>query len=271
MTTRGLRPLIRSIADNPRPSIQDALLLASVLLVGALLALQYNLFWFSAELSDPQRKISLAEAMALTVLLALCICAFAVRRLREVRYDTARRAVTRSQMRQLRTLASHDSLTGLANRRELDSALAAAIASAASGRRHAFFMIDLNGFKRINDVYGHAMGDRVLQAVAGRFQSAARPSDLLARLGGDEFALLSYDVDHDTARAIGQRMMATLDSEIRVGGRSHEPSASIGVALIPQNGSTPEEIIHHADIAMYRAKGEDKTALVFFEPPAAIS
>lgn len=271
MTTLGPRSLARAIAENPGPSVQDGLLLTSVMLVGALLALQYNLFWFSAELSDPQRQVSLAEAMALTVLLGMCVVAFVVRRLREVRHDVARRAMTRSQMRQLRTLASQDALTGLANRRELDSALASAIASSANGRTHAFFLIDLNHFKRVNDVHGHAMGDRVLQAVASRFQAAARPSDLLVRFGGDEFALLSYDLDRATARAIGQRMLATLDSEIRVGGRSHQTGASIGVALIPEDGSTPDEIVHHADLAMYRAKSEHKTALEFFEPPAASS
>lgn len=270
MTTPGLRSLVRSIVDNPRPSLQDGLLLVSVLLIGALLALEYNLFWFSAKLSDPQRKVSLAEAMALTVLLGLCIFAFAVRRLREVRYDVARRTIARSHMRRLRSLALHDPLTGLANRRELDSALPSAIASSAHGRTHALFMIDLNEFKHINDLYGHAMGDRVLQAVARRFQAAARPSDLLARIGGDEFALLCYDLDQDGAHAVGQRIMDALDSAIRVGGRSYTIGASIGVALIPKNGTTADEVSHHADLAMYRAKSEDKTALVFFEPPAAI-
>jgi hypothetical protein len=110
VTTPRLRSLARSISDNPRPTIQDGLLLASVLLVGVLLALQYNLFWFSEELSEPQRQVSLAEALALalTVLLGLCLFAFAARRLRDVRDDAVRRAVTRSQMRQLRTMASHD-------------------------------------------------------------------------------------------------------------------------------------------------------------------
>jgi diguanylate cyclase (GGDEF)-like protein len=131
-------------------------------------------------------------------------------------------------------------------------------------------MIYLNRFKRINDDYGHAIGDRMLQAVAGRFQAAARLSDLLARVrGDDEFALLCFDLDQHTANLLAQRMMATLNSDIRVGGQSHKASASIGIALIPQDGSTADEIIHHADLAMYRAKREDKTALAFFEPPAA--
>ena len=136
-------------------------------------------------------------------------------------------------------------------------------------RKHAFFLIDLNDFKRVNDLHGHALGDRVLQVVAERFRTATRPTDLLARLGGDEFAVLSYDVDQDTAHAIGLRFIATLASEIRVGGHLYEIGASIGAALIPDDGTTAEEIIHNADLAMYRAKGQDQNSLVFFEPAAS--
>ena len=141
--------------------------------------------------------------------------------------------------------------------------------SPSDGRKHAFFLIDLNDFKRVNDLHGHALGDRVLQVVAERFRMAARPSDLLARLGGDEFAVLSYDVDRDTAHAIGLRFIATLASEIRVGGYLHEIGASIGAALIPDHGTMAEEIIHNADLAMYRAKGQDRSSLVFSEPTAS--
>jgi diguanylate cyclase (GGDEF)-like protein len=262
--------LVRAIVENPWSSVQDGLLLSSVMLVAALLALQYDLFWFVSALSEPQRKISLAEAMFLTVLLALCIFAFVIRRLREQRHAIARRVVTKNQTRELRALALQDSLTGLANRRAMLSQLTAATASSPSDvRKHAFFLIDLNDFKRVNDFHGHALGDRVLQVVAERFRTAARPSDLLARLGGDEFAVLSYDVDRDAAHAIGLRFIATLASEIRVGGHLHEIGASIGAALIPDDGTTAEEIIHNADLAMYRAKGQDRPSLVFFEPTAS--
>jgi diguanylate cyclase (GGDEF)-like protein len=266
--TSGPKSLVRAIIENPWSSVQDGLLLSSVMLVATLLALEYDLFWFVSVLSEPQRKISLAEAMFLTVLLALCIFAFVIRRLREERRDVVRHVVTRNQMRELRTLALQDSLTGLANRRALLSALTAATAPPADSRKHAFFLIDLNDFKRVNDLHGHALGDGVLQVVAERFRTAAQPSDLLARLGGDEFAVLSYNVDRDTAHAIGLRFIATLANEIRVGGHSHEIGASIGVALIPDDGTTAEEIIHNADLAMYRAKGQDRPSLVFSEPTA---
>ena len=131
--------------------------------------------------------------------------------------------------------------------------------------KNAFFLIDLNDFKRVNDLHGHSVGDRVLQVIAERFRTVARPSDVLARLGGDEFAVLSYNVDRDTAYAIGLRLIATLESEIQVGGHSQVIGASIGAALIPDDGTTAEGIIHNADVAMYRAKGQDQSSLVFAE------
>ncbi len=269
MKTVGPRQLVRAIINNPWSSVQDGLLLSSVMIVATLVALEFDLFNFAGQLTVPERRITLAEAIFLTILLALCIFAFGIRRLREERHDVARRLATNTKLRELKMLALQDSLSGLANRRALLSALTAAIASPPSaGRKHAFFLIDLNDFKRVNDLHGHALGDRVLQVVAERFMTAARPSDLLARLGGDEFAVLSYNVDRDTAYAIGLRFIATLESEIRVGGHSHEIGASIGAALIPDDGTTVEEIIHNADLAMYRAKGQDQSSLVFFEPAA---
>ena len=267
MKTVGLRSLVRTIIKNPGSSVQDGLLLASVMLVATLLALQYNLFWFISELSEPQRKISLAEAIFLTILLALCLFAFVIRRLREERRDAVRHAAAKHQVRELKRLASQNSLTGLANRRALLRALTTATASPpADGTKHALFLIDLNDFKQVNDLYGHPMGDNVLKVITERFRTATRPSDLLARLGGDEFAVLSYNVDRDAAVSIGKRFIATLGREINVGGLSHKVGASIGAALIPDDGISPEDIIHNADLAMYRAKSQDQSSLVFFEP-----
>lgn len=267
MGAARLKALAQDVARHPWSSLQDGLLVAMAMLVAALLALQYNLFWFISELSEPQRKISLAEAIFLTILLALCIVAFVIRRLHEERRDAARQVTAKTQLRQFRWRASRDSLTNLANRRSMLKALAAVTASSRSdGRKHAFLLMDLNNFKRVNDLQGHTLGDRVLQVIARRLRSSVRPTDLLARLGGDEFALLCYDVNRDTALAIARRFNESLESEIQVGGHSHKIGASIGAALIPDDGSDAEEIIHHADLAMYRAKGQDGSSVVFFEP-----
>jgi diguanylate cyclase (GGDEF)-like protein len=256
---------VRAIIKNPWSSVQDGLLLTSVMLVAALLALEYGLFNFAGQLTVPQRRITLAEAIFLTVLLALCIFAFVIRRLREERRDVVRHVVTKNQVRELRALALQDSLTGLPNRRAMLKALTAATTSSSSHAcKHAFFLIDLNDFKNVNDLHGHALGDRVLQVIAARFRTVTRPSDLLARLGGDEFAVLSYNADRDTAESIGLRFIATLESEIQVSGHSNRIGASIGAALMPDDGTTTEEIVHNADLAMYRAKGQDRSSLVFF-------
>ena len=113
MKTVGLKSLVRTIIKNPGSSVQDGLLLASVMLVATLLALQYDLFWFVSELSEPQRKISLAEAIFLTILLALCLFAFVIRRLREERRDVARHAAAKHQVRELKRLASQELIDGL--------------------------------------------------------------------------------------------------------------------------------------------------------------
>ena len=113
-------------------------------------------------------------------------------------------------------------MTDLATRRVILDALEAVTTAPSSvGRRHAFFLIDLDDFKRVNDLHGHALGDRVLQIIAERFRTVTRPSDLLARLGGDEFALLCYDVDRDTALAIARRLIASLEGDIRTGRQSY--------------------------------------------------
>ena len=153
------------------------------------------------------------------------------------------------------------------NRRAMLSALSEATAGPRFDKhRHAFFLLDLNDFKRVNDRHGHAVGDRVLQIVVERFRAAARPTDMLTRLGGDEFAVLAYEVDKEAASAIGERFIAALASPIRAEGHALSVGVSVGATLIPDDGITPEEILRNADVAMYRAKKADHSSLVFFAP-----
>ena len=258
--------LAKAIARHPRASLQDALLIFILMLAALLLALQYDLFYFIESLSRAQRQISLAEAIFLTVLLTACLFTFVLRRFSEQRSDAALRAAAEFELRQLTALALQDPLTGLLNRRALMEALLAAVkAPPTDGTEHALFLMDLNGFKRVNDAHGHTIGDQVLEIVADRFRAAARPSDLVARIGGDEFAVLAYHVDRESARTIAMRFVKALAAPIRAGKHTHEVGMAIGIALIPEHGASAENTLRNADKAMYRAKETDEP-LLFFAP-----
>lgn len=255
--------LVRSIAASPWSSTQDAVLAVSVLATGLLLAIEFDLFHFMHELTAEEQQISLLEAIGLTLLLAFCIIGFVIRRVQEAQNEAQRRADVDVTMRELRDQAMRDSLTNLPNRRAVIGRLEE-LRPQEDGRQHAFFLLDLNRFKSVNDGYGHGAGDRVLQVIAERFKRVARPTDLLARLGGDEFAVLAYDIDYAGAVAVGNRYLAVLENKIWVDGIGHEIGVSIGCVFVPGHCSAGTEILANADLAMYRAKASNQSMLVFY-------
>ena len=153
----------------------------------------------------------------------------------------------------LRHLAHTDSLTGLANRFTLHGALRAALAQ---DRLVALLVLDLDHFKLVNDTLGHAAGDKLLQTVAARLLACRRPNDLVARLGGDEFALLVLDDPDGTldVHALSQRLIDVLEEPAEIDGRSLRASASIGVARCGPHPASADDLLVHADIALYAAK-----------------
>lgn len=255
--------ILRSIANNPWASAQDALLAVSLLAAGLLLAIEFDLFHFAHQLSHEEQQVSLLEAIALTVLLALCILAFVLRRIREEHAALERRAEVDVAMSELREQAMCDELTELPNRRAVLARLKE-LNPKTAGTRDAFFLLDLNGFKKVNDRYGHAAGDGLLLVIAERLKRVARPTDVLARLGGDEFAVLAYDVDQAGAMSIGHRYISALASDISVEGVNHRIGVAVGVVLIPDDCVEVADILHKADVAMYRAKAGSGSALVFY-------
>ena len=154
---------------------------------------------------------------------------------------------------QLAQLAHRDSLTGLASRAFFLAHAERLLSLADRGKRamHLIYL-DLNGFKPVNDTYGHAAGDYLLVKVAERFKRRVRESDLLARLGGDEFVALVED--NTEAITVGRRYLATLEDPFKVSGQEVRVGASIGVATFPQDGRTVQELLHFADELMYKAK-----------------
>ena len=154
----------------------------------------------------------------------------------------------------------HDTLTGLPNRALLNDRLAHGLAQAKRHGWHlAVMFIDLDDFKKINDTHGHDAGDRVLKVIATRLTDSTREDDTLSRHGGDEFlyVLTEYASEHDLA-VIAGKLIALIQTpcEFRVGNDTVETtiSASIGIAVFPKHGNTPEALVISADSAMYRAK-----------------
>jgi diguanylate cyclase (GGDEF)-like protein/PAS domain S-box-containing protein len=169
--------------------------------------------------------------------------------------------------------ASHDGLTGLANRTRLRARMERALTVAAPGSTPAVLLIDLDDFKRVNDSLGHAAGDRLLEMVADRLLGATRGSDTVARLGGDEFAVLLGVRAPGEITLVADRIVAALSSPFEVDGRDIRVSASVGVA-VADAGESPDDLLRNADLALYRAKGAGKGRHAAFAPEmhrAAIS
>jgi diguanylate cyclase (GGDEF)-like protein/PAS domain S-box-containing protein len=189
----------------------------------------------------------------------------AVVRVVHVALDITERKLAEEQARHL---AYHDTLTGLPNRAFLTEALHRALARAQrSGQRIALHLIDLDRFKEINDTLGHSEGDAMLVEVAARMACCIREGDTLARMGGDEFAILQEGLlDAGEAASMTQRLLAALAAPIRLAGQEITSSASIGVALGPDDSSEVAELIRHAELALYRAKDDGRNLARFYEP-----
>ncbi len=167
---------------------------------------------------------------------------------------------------QIRHMAHHDALTGLPNRTLLQDRIAQAIAKA---RRNdeilALLFIDLDRFKLINDSLGHAIGDRLLQAVASRLLAVTRAADTVARLGGDEFVVLLGDLGQpETARRVAQKVLQALAQPVAVEGHTLLVTPSIGICAFPNDGQDVDTLMRNADTAMYHAKQVGRNNFQFF-------
>ncbi|BCL94390.1 putative bifunctional diguanylate cyclase/phosphodiesterase [Ralstonia pseudosolanacearum] len=189
----------------------------------------------------------------------------------EARIDSAQAHLAASLERVTRQSATpepHDTLTGLPTRLQLQQALDSAILSSSRrGRPFALFYLDLDGLGRINEQYGRATGDRVLEIIAERLRQTMRDEDTVARLGSDEFGLLVEGLPLPEAAApIGDKLLFRLREAVEVDGRRLRVAASIGVAIHPYNGATADALLAHADAAMFECKQAGGNAYRFYEP-----
>jgi diguanylate cyclase (GGDEF)-like protein/PAS domain S-box-containing protein len=174
---------------------------------------------------------------------------------------------------EIERLAFYDALTGLPNRRLLLDRLKQALAASRRKSRHgAVLFIDMDNFKSINDTQGHGAGDLLLQHVARRLQAALRADDTVARWGGDEFVVLLQDLGAQAdeaslhAEAAAEKLLRVLGQPYLLEGQQHHSTPSIGIVIWGEQGGDSEELLKHADHAMYQAKSAGRNRLCFFDP-----
>jgi diguanylate cyclase (GGDEF)-like protein len=210
---------------------------------------------------DRVHQAFLLAAGSLCLLAGLCFGVPAIalyRRTREKQRDD----------RRIRFLAHHDALTGLTNRARLVEKLSEAFAALPSrGDAFAVHLIDVDGFKEINDGYGHDGGDFLLKIVAERLGRVRRVNDVVARLGGDEFVVIQSHIDgaEDAERFAG-RLAAGLSAVVPFKDGTMAPTVSIGIALAPAHGSSPERLLKSADLALAKCKEDGRNCVRFFQP-----
>ncbi|GAA2613213.1 hypothetical protein GCM10010399_50070 [Dactylosporangium fulvum] len=260
-----LAQLVEAVADGARQvktnSVQTARLMGLLLFSGAVTALLLSVLTARA-ISRPLREV--VDVLA-----------------RVARGDLSRRVeldrgdevgqmgrslnetlgVLRNAFEEVHHRASHDGLTGLANRALLRERIARARPNAVRGLHVAMLLIDLDGFKQVNDAHGHAAGDYLLTVVAERLKAGVRADDTVARLGGDEFAVLLDGMDHADVDAVAERLLADLQAPTEFNGTVLVPRASVGVSLWDGEVSI-DALMHDADVAMYAAKTGGKGRVV---------
>jgi diguanylate cyclase (GGDEF)-like protein/PAS domain S-box-containing protein len=177
--------------------------------------------------------------------------------------------------RQLRKLATHDTLTGLPNRALLHERLQRMLDDCAPGHSVAVMFLDLDRFKEVNDSFGHEHGDILLCEVAARLRKMLRPGDVVARLGGDEFVVAATCIGDaagdNAAAAIASKLLEALTLPVTVGAQDVVVGASIGISLFPRDAGTRELLFQTADTAMYRAKAEGRNRYRFFEAAMTVA
>ncbi len=188
--------------------------------------------------------------------------------------DTIRPALIQKVTEErMRFAAHHDDLTQLSNRLMFQERLRKAIAGARSGKQSfALLCLDLDGFKLINDTHGHGFGDSLLVGVAQRLRESVRETDTVARMGGDEFAIIQLtDNQPEDAIALAKRLVDIVTQPFELAGRQALVGVSIGIALYPNHGESPDLLLRDADQALYRAKKAGRKTWALFDPDVECS
>ena len=250
--------------DWQRRDVRDAIAITGIAL--ALYAWAHfdqvppKLFQFAIDHADYE----VDDAIFIIFMMSAAMVVFVWRRLNDLHREVTARRVAEDDAQRL---ARHDPLTGLPNRRYFNEKLDEAVANIEhENRRAAVLMLDLDGFKSINDVHGHLVGDKALIEFSERIASAAKGA-LVARVGGDEFAIVLPDIaSFDEPAALAHRIITAVSDPFRIAGTDTVLGVGIGISIAPNDGVTADDLLRRADLALYRAKAEGRSFIRFFEP-----
>src|SRR6202171_6241575 len=260
----GLHSRLRRI-DWRRRDVRDAVVIIGILAAQFALFDVGDLFLRFADLIKEYEDWGADDFVLMSFMLFMCLMVFSFRRLQDLSKEVRGRAAAQHQPLKL---ARHDPLTDLPNRRlfteKLDDAL---LRTRSEGWRTAVLMLDLDGFKAVNDTYGHVAGDRTLLEVGERMSKVIRPDPVLARVGGDEFAIVLPNIASlDDPAGLARRIVGAMAEPFMIGSAVTTLGISIGIAVTPDDGTEHHELVRRADRALYRAKAEGQSTIRFFEP-----
>src|ERR1700730_3631457 len=250
--------------DLRRPDTRDAVALLVAAAVAYVVAYTYDLAPKLFQLGIDYAEWELDDAIFVLFVMSIAMMVYAIRRCRDLSKEIKSRI---SAELEARKLARHDPLTGLPNRRFFEEQLQQYLTTVSATHQVAVLMLDLDGFKTVNDTYGHAVGDKALSEFALRVSKVLRAGAFLARIGGDEFAIIKPKIDSlEDPTNLARRIAATVAEPFVIENVSAEFGVGIGIAIAPNDGVHADELARHPDRALCGAKSAGRSYVRFFEP-----
>jgi diguanylate cyclase (GGDEF)-like protein len=247
-----------------RPHTRDAAILIAIALITYAVAHVFDLPPYLLQFGLDHADWEVDDLIFVVFILSASVMIYGFRRYR----DLAREIEARIEAEEVaRKLARQDPLTGLPNRRFFEEKLDECLQAAGAGKQLAVLMLDLDGFKAVNDAHGHDAGDRALREFAQRVSAILPPEAFLARIGGDEFSILVSEVASvDDLANLARRIAVTVAEPFVIEHASVRFGVGVGIAVAPGDASKADDLLRRADRALYRAKAAGRSSVRFFEP-----